>query len=227
LGEDPVAERGTKDAVFEQFTRVAKALSNPKRLVLVDLLAQGERSVERLAEASGQNLTTCSAHLQALRQARLVTTRRDGTKIFYRLAGPDVAALYLQLQRVTENHLPDLGAARDAFLGIDDTEAIGRDELWDRLNADEVAVIDVRPGDEYAQGHLPGAISVPLDQLADRIAELPADAEVVAYCRGPYCVLSFDAVRLLRERGLTARRLADGVLEWQAAELPIVVPDAA
>jgi rhodanese-related sulfurtransferase/DNA-binding transcriptional ArsR family regulator len=210
-----------KEALFDQFARVAKALGNPKRLELVDLLAQGERSVEALTRASGMNLTTVSAHLQALRRARLVATRRDGTRIFYRLAGGDVAGLYLQLRRVAETHSPELPGAAEAFLGPDDTEQIGRDELWRRARDGSVTVIDVRPAEEYAGGHLPGAVSVPLDELADRLDELPADTEVVAYCRGPYCVLSHDAVRLLRDHGRLARRLADGVLEWHAADLPV------
>ncbi|HWS58433.1 MAG TPA: rhodanese-like domain-containing protein, partial [Actinotalea sp.] len=150
-----------------------------------------------------------------------VTTRRDGTRVFYRLAGPDVAGLYLQVQRLAENRLPDLAAAREAFLGPEDVEQIDRDELWRRAEQGAVTVIDVRPAEEYAGGHLPGAISVPLDELADRIAELPTGREVVAYCRGPYCVLSYAAVRLLRDHGRPARRLADGVLEWRAAELPV------
>lgn len=210
-----------KEELFEQFARVAKALGNAKRLELVDLLAQGERSVEALARVTRMNLTTASAHLQALRRARLVATRRDGTRIYYRLAGPEVAGLYLQLRRVAEDRLPEVPGAAAALLGPADTEEIGREELWRRAQAGEVTVVDVRPREEYAGGHLPGALSVPLDELAERLAELPEDAEVVAYCRGPYCTLSHDAVRLLRERGRLARRLPDGVLEWRAADLPV------
>jgi DNA-binding transcriptional ArsR family regulator/rhodanese-related sulfurtransferase len=210
-----------KEELFEQFARVAKALGNAKRLEILDLVAQGERSVEALASATGMNLTTASAHLQALRRARLVATRRDGTRIYYRLAAPDVAGLYLQLRRVAEERLPELGPAAAAFLGPDDTEEIGRDELWRRAQEGSVTIVDVRPSEEYAGGHLPGALSIPLAELGDRLAELPEHAEVVAYCRGPYCVLSHDAVRLLRSRGRAARRLADGVLEWRAADLPV------
>jgi rhodanese-related sulfurtransferase/DNA-binding transcriptional ArsR family regulator len=213
--------REAKHAVFEQFSRIGKALSSATRIELIDLLAQGERPVDSLARATGVNLTTVSAHLQALRQAHLVTTRREGTRIFYRLAGPDVAELYLQVQRLAENHLPDLPAVREAFLGPEDVERIDRDELWRRAEEGAVTVIDVRPAEEYAGGHLPGAISIPLDQLAERLADLPTGGEVVAYCRGPYCVLSYAAVRLLRDHGRTARRLADGVLEWRAADLPV------
>lgn len=215
-----------KQAVFEQFARVGKALSSATRVELIDLLAQGERPVDSLARATGANLTTVSAHLQALRQAHLVTTRREGTRIFYRLAGPDVAELYLQIQRLAENHLPDLPAVREAFLGPQ-VEQIDRDELWRRAEQGTVTVIDVRPAEEYAGGHLPGAISIPLDQLADRLADLPSGSEVVAYCRGPYCVLSYAAVRLLRDHGRPARRLADGVLEWRAADLPVEGTDVA
>ncbi|GGC18366.1 ArsR/SmtB family transcription factor [Cellulomonas carbonis] len=216
-----MGRREAKDALFDQFARVTKALASPRRLELVDLMAQGERSVEALARATGMNLTTASAHLQALRRARLVTTRRDGTRVYYRLAGPDVAALYLQVQRIAEAHLPDLADAASAFLGPEDTEEIDRDELWRRARAGTVTVVDVRPAEEYAGGHIPGALSIPLEQLADRLADLPQDTEVVAYCRGPYCVLSHDAVRMLRDNGRTARRLADGVLEWHAAALPV------
>ena len=219
--------REAKHAVFEQFARIGKALSSATRIELIDLLAQGERPVDSLARATGTNLTTVSAHLQALRQAHLVTTRREGTRIFYRLAGPDVAELYLQVQRLAENHLPDLPAVREAFLGPEDVEQIDREELWRRARQGTVTVIDVRPPEEYAGGHLPGAISVPLDQLADRLADLPTGTEVVAYCRGPYCVLSYAAVRLLRDRGWPARRLADGILEWRAADLPVEGTDVA
>jgi len=222
-----MSRRQAKDAVFEQFARVGKAMSSPKRVELVDLLAQGERSVEALARTANLNVTTASAHLQTLKQARLVSTRRVGTKVFYRLAGPDVADLYLQTQRVAENHLPDLRAARSDFLGPDDTVEVGHDELWRRVRAGDITVIDVRPDEEYLGGHLPGALSFPLDQLAARLAELPADLDVVAYCRGPYCVLSYEAVRLLRAHGRTARRLADGILEWRAADLPVESVDVA
>lgn len=213
--------REAKEALFEQFARIGKALGAAKRVELIDLLAQGERSVDSLAAATGVNLTTVSAHLQTLRQAHLVTTRRDGTRIYYRLAGPAVADMYLALQLTAEQHLPDLPAAATAFLGPDDVEEIGRDELWRRAAQGTVTVIDVRPAEEYAGGHLPGAVSIPLDQLADRLADLPSDAEVVAYCRGPYCALSYAAVRLLRDHGHPARRLADGILQWRAADLPV------
>lgn len=221
-----MSRRQAKDAVFEQFARIGKAMSSPKRVELVDLLAQGERSVEALARTANLNVTTASAHLQALKQARMVSTRRVGTKVYYRLAGSDVANLYLQLQRVAENHLPDLGAARTEYLGPDDTVEVGREELWRRVRARDITVIDVRPDAEYLGGHLPGALSFPLEELAARLAELPADLDLVAYCRGPYCVLSYEAVRLLHAHGRSARRLADGILEWRAADLPVEIADA-
>lgn len=207
-------------AAFEELARVGKVLASPRRLELLDLLGQGERSVEELARGTDMNLTTASAHLQSLRRARLVTVRRDGTRLYYRLAGREVGDLYVQLQRAAVARLPELRLALDALLA-DDVDAVDRDELWQLLRAGTVTVVDVRPRAEYAAGHLPGALSVPFEELADRLAELPADREVVAYCRGPLCVLSHDAVALLRDRGRRARRLPDGVLEWQAADLPV------
>ena len=214
---DPVA----KTELFDAIGRVGKALGAGKRLELLDLLAQGERSVEHLAAVAGLGLTTCSAHLQTLRQAGLVVTRRAGTRIFYRLAGPDVVALYALLRDVAARRSPQTAAARDAYLGADDTEAVSRDELQHRLRTEQVIAVDVRPAEEYAAGHIPGAVSIPLDHLAERLADLPDDVPIVAYCRGAYCVLAHDAVRLLTSRGRTAARLADGMLEWRLADLPV------
>lgn len=215
-----MGDRSTKTALFEQFSRVGKALGSGKRLELLDLLTQGERTVEGLARAADLGLTTASAHLQILKQAHLVVTRREGTKVHYRLAGPDVAGLYALLRTVAREHLPDVEAARDAYLGPV-TDHVTRDELLERVQAGRATVLDVRPAEEYAAGHIPGAVSIPLDELAERLAELPADQEVVAYCRGAYCVLAHDAVRLLIARGRPARRLADGMLEWRLADLPV------
>jgi rhodanese-related sulfurtransferase/DNA-binding transcriptional ArsR family regulator len=214
--------RDDKDALFEQFARVGKALASPKRLELLDLLAQGERTVESLARAAELGTTTCSAHLQTLKAAHLVDTRRDGVRIHYRLAGPDVAALYALVQRTAAAHLADVAPAAAAYLGPDDTEPVDREELLRLTRAGEVTVLDVRPAEEYAAGHISGAVSIPLAELADRLAELPEDVEVVAYCRGAYCVFAHDAARLLTGRGRRARRLADGVLEWRLAGLPLV-----
>ncbi|PRX51500.1 ArsR family transcriptional regulator [Prauserella shujinwangii] len=221
-----MGDRIAKTALFDQFARVGKALGNGKRLELLDLLAQGERTVDALARAAELGLTTASAHLQTLKQANLVATRRDGTKVYYRLAGPDVAALYALVRTVATEHLPDAEAARREYLGPD-TEQVTREELLSRARSGDVVVLDVRPREEYAAGHIPGALSVPLEELADHLADLPADQEIVAYCRGAFCVLAHDAVRLLTARGRRARRLADGMLEWRLAELPVTTAPAA
>jgi rhodanese-related sulfurtransferase/DNA-binding transcriptional ArsR family regulator len=216
-----MGDRDAKTALFDQFARVGKALGSGKRLELVDLLAQGERTVESLARAAELGMTTASAHLQTLKQANLVATRREGTKIYYRLAGTDVAALYALVRTVASAHLPDVEAASAAYLGPDDAEQVSRDDLLRRARSGEVVVLDVRPREEYAAGHIPGAVSIPLEELADELDDIPADQEIVAYCRGSYCVLAHDAVRLLNARGRSARRLADGMLEWRLAELPV------
>jgi rhodanese-related sulfurtransferase/DNA-binding transcriptional ArsR family regulator len=216
-----LGDRDRKTALFDQFARVGKALASGKRLELLDLLAQGERDVASLAAAADLGVTTASAHLQTLRQANLVTTRRDGTRILYRLAGPDVAQLYARLRDVAQSHLPDVEAARVAYLGADGGDPVTRDQLQKLARRRSVTVLDVRPAEEYEGGHIPGAVSIPLDELANRLAELPDDGQVVAYCRGAYCVLAHDAVALLRRRGRRAQRLADGMLEWRLAGLPV------
>jgi len=210
-----------KAALFEGVARAGKALASGKRLELLDLLAQGERSVDALARTAGLNLTTASAHLQILKQAGLVTTRRDGIRIHYRLAGADVAGLYAQLQQVAGRHLADVDAARAAYLGPEDTEQLTRDELLARIKTGSAVLVDVRPAEEWAAGHIPGALSVPLDELESRLAELPDGTEIVAYCRGTNCVLAHDAARLLMSRGRRASRLVDGMLEWRLADLPV------
>jgi rhodanese-related sulfurtransferase len=215
-----MGDRDAKTALFEQFARVGKALASGKRLELLDLLAQGERTVDGLARAAELGLTTASAHLQTLRQANLVSTRREGTKIYYRLAGPDVAVLYALVRTVASTHLPDVEAARVAYLGPD-TEEVTREELVRRAETGTVVVLDVRPREEYDAGHIPGAISIPVEDLPGRLAELPADQEIVAYCRGTYCVLAHEAVHLLTEHGRQASRLAEGMLEWRLADLPV------
>jgi rhodanese-related sulfurtransferase/DNA-binding transcriptional ArsR family regulator len=223
-----MGDSATKAALYEQFARVGKALASGKRLELLDLLTQSERSVDALARAAGLGVTSASAHLQILRQANLVSTRRDGTRVLYRLAGPDVADLYSRLRTVADAHLPDVRAARVSYLGHEvDSEPVGREELLRRAAAGDVTVLDVRPAEEYAAGHIPGAVSVPVDELAHRLAELPLADEIVAYCRGAYCVLAHDAVRLLLARGRRARRLADGMLEWRLAGLPVATRAAA
>jgi rhodanese-related sulfurtransferase/DNA-binding transcriptional ArsR family regulator len=224
LEEIQVGDRDRKTALFDQFARVGKAVASGKRLELLDLLAQGERDVASLADAAGLGVTSASAHLQILRQANLVTTRRNGTRVLYRLAGRDVAELYARLREVAQSRLPDVDAARRAYLGNESGEPVTREELQRLTKKRKVTVLDVRPREEYAAGHIPGAVSIPLDELDGRLAELPGDGQIVAYCRGAYCVLAHDAVRLLAARGRTAQRLTDGMLEWRLADLPIAVP---
>ncbi|TCO51268.1 rhodanese-related sulfurtransferase [Kribbella antiqua] len=212
-----------KAELFEEFAKVGKALASAKRLELLDLLAQGERSVELLAGRAGLGLTTASNHLQILRQAGLVVTRKEATRVYYRLAGADVLGLWSQLRGVATTHVAGVDRARVAYLGDDDIDELTRDELLLRLEAGGVTLVDVRPVEEYAAGHIPGAVSIPLDDLAERIASLPADSTIVAYCRGAYCVLANEAVRALTAEGLQAVRLTDGMLEWRLADLPIAV----
>ncbi len=216
-----MGDRSSKEALFAEFAAVGKVLGNPKRLELLDLLAQGRRSVEDLAAAAGVGMSTCSAHLQTMREAGMVETRREGKRIYYSLTGDDVAGLWEYLRRVAQAHRPHTELARRAYLGPEDTDAVDTDELLRRVERGDALILDVRPGPEYAGGHLPGAIHIPLEELEQRLSELPSDREIVAYCRGRYCVLAHDAVRLLTARGRTARRAADGVLEWRAAGVPV------
>lgn len=209
----------SKRELFRQVARVGGALASGSRLALLDLLAQGERSVEQLAEGAGLSVANASQHLQVLRRAGLVATRRAGARVLYRPAGEDVVRLWLALRDVAATQLGDVERAARDYLG-DGVQAIGRAELAKRLHAGEVVVIDVRPRVEFAAGHIQGARSVPVDELEDRLAEIPEDAEVVAYCRGPYCVYAHDAVRLLRAAGRRARRLEGGWPEWRLAGLP-------
>lgn len=216
-----MSDVAAKTTLFDQLARVGKALGSGKRLELLDLLAQGERTVESLARVAELGMTTASAHLQALKRANLVATRREGTKIYYRLAGADVAALYAQLRSVASAHLAEVETARAAYLGTNDTESVSRDELIRRAQAGSVVVLDVRPREEYDAGHIPGAVSIPLEELVDKLDTIPADQDIVAYCRGSYCMLAPEAVRLLSAHDRNARRLADGMLEWRLAELPV------
>ncbi|GAA2649027.1 metalloregulator ArsR/SmtB family transcription factor [Streptomyces vastus] len=212
---------GAKARLYDAFAASGKALASGKRLELLDLLAQGERTVDALAKAAGLNLTTASAHLQTLKQAGFVATRREGVRIHYRLAGDDVAQLFALLRKVAEAHQAAVPAARHAYLGSDDAVEVTRDQLRARMEAGDVVVLDVRPVEEYLAGHIPGAVSISVEKLAERINELPEDAEIVVYCRGEYCVLAYDAVRLLTDRGRRAIRLNDGMLEWRLAEMPV------
>lgn len=215
-------DAGRKTELFDQVARVAKALANGRRLELLDLLAQGERTVEALARAAEQGLTTTSANLKSLKAGGVVATRREGTRIYYRLASPEVADVYARLRDVAATHLADVEVARRAYLGSGDgVDEVGREELLHRADLGELVVLDVRPTEEYAAGHIPGAVGIPVGQLAARIAELPDAMEVVAYCRGRFCVLAHDAVRLLTAHGRAARRLEGGMLEWRLAGLPV------
>ncbi|MEV6794436.1 metalloregulator ArsR/SmtB family transcription factor [Streptomyces sp. NPDC051320] len=217
----------SKARLYDAFAASGKALASGKRLELLDLLAQGERTVDALAKAAGLNLTTASAHLQTLKQAGFVVTRREGVRIHYRLAGDDVAQLFALLRKVAEAHQAAVGPARAAYLGDEEGPEVTREQLRARVEAGEVALLDVRPVEEYLAGHIPGAVSIPAEELAGRINELPEGAEIVVYCRGEYCVLAYDAVRLLTERGRKAIRLNDGMLEWRLAEMPVTAGDLA
>lgn len=216
-----------KVPIYDQFARIGKALSAPARLELLDLLAQGERSVDALAKQAHLPIANASQHLQVLAAAHLVDTRRDGQRIYYRLAGPSVAELWLALRSTAEAQLADLPRVAQAYLGDgEQLEAIDRHELARRIDAGSVVVIDVRPAEEYAHGHIPGALSVPLDALDAWAAGRKSRKQIVAYCRGPYCVYAVDAVARLTRRGLRAVRARDGVTEWRAAGYPVEEPSA-
>ena len=216
--------REAKDALYEQFARIGKAVTSPRRIELLELLAQGERNVDSLAGAAGLGVTTASAHLQVLRGARLGASRRVGTRILYRLADDDVVELIDVVRRLARARLSEVDDVVGTYFAARDTLApVGRDELLARTERDEVTVLDVRPREEFEAGHIPGAVSIPLDELRERLDELPRGAEVVAYCRGPYCVLAPQAVELLAERGIPARRLDEGLPEWRLAGLPVAV----
>ncbi|APE33651.1 ArsR family transcriptional regulator [Nocardia mangyaensis] len=211
---------GRKAALFDEIARVGKALGNGRRLQILDLLAQGERTVEAIATATGMNLTTASANLQSLKSGGLVQARREGTRQYYGLAGTDVARLFALVQTVAEAHLADVAVAAAAVLGAPE-DAITREELIRRRDAGEITLIDVRPHEEYNAGHIPGAINVPLAELADRLAEFPTDRAVVAYCRGAFCVMAPDAIRIGHQAGRDVKRLDEGMLEWTLAGLPV------
>jgi rhodanese-related sulfurtransferase len=217
-----MGDRAAKDALFDGFAEVAKALASGRRAEIVDVLSQGERSVEEVADELGQSVANTSHHLRALARAGLLTTRRDGTRIYYALASDRVAELWAALRDVAVEHVAGIERLADAYLGDrDGLEVIDRDELAARLDRREVVVLDVRPEAEYAAGHIAGARSVPIDALRRHLRALPKNADVIAYCRGPYCVYADDAVRELRRKGYRARRLVDGFPEWQRAGLPV------
>lgn len=213
---------GPKQALFAEFAKVARALGHAHRLELLEFLAQGERSVEALSERIGLSVANASQHLQQLRRAGLVGSRRDGKFVLYRLQDEAVVGLLTTLRIVAERNIAEVDRiVRGYFADRDCMEPVSREELLRRTRAGAVTVLDVRPPDEYALGHLPGAINIPLRELEARLAELDPDQEIVAYCRGPYCVLSFEAVATLRGRGFKIRRLEEGLPEWRAAGLPV------
>lgn len=217
-----MGDRAAKDALFESLSEVAKALASGRRAEIVDLLAQGERSVEEIAAELGQSVANTSHHLRALARPGLVTTRRDGTRIHYRLASDSVAELWGAVREVAEAHVAGMEKLAAAYLGDrDGIDVVNRDELAARLKDRSTVVLDVRPEREFTAGHIAGARSVPIGELRKHLEALPAGSEVVAYCRGPYCVYADEAVRELHKRGFSAARLEDGFPEWQRAGLPV------
>lgn len=215
-------KRSLKNLLYEQVARIGKAVSSPKRLELLELLAQGEKSVEVLANELSADIKLTSAHLKALRDARLVTSRRDGKYVIYRLTGSDVAGLLVTLREVAGEHLLELRLALDQMVA-DPTKlaSVGREVLLEQARRGDVIVIDVRPQAEYEAAHLPFARSMPVAEIEKRLSELPTDKDIVAYCRGPFCLLSDEAVALLGAKGYRIRKILDGVSEWQAAGLPL------
>lgn len=217
-----MGERAAKDALYDAFAEVAKALGSGRRAEIVDLLAQGERPVEEIAGEIGQSVANTSHHLRAMARAGVLRSRREGTRIIYRLASDGVAALWMALRSVAAENVAGIDRLAQDYLGDRSRlEAVDQQELAARLAAGDVVVLDVRPAPEFAAGHIAGARSVPLAELERHLCSLPQDLEVVAYCRGPYCVYADDAVRLLRRRGYRARRLEDGFPEWKRAGLPL------
>jgi rhodanese-related sulfurtransferase/DNA-binding transcriptional ArsR family regulator len=218
-----MGSRAAKQALFDEFARVGKVLASGRRIELLDVLANGERTVEGLARQLGLSVANTSQHLQVLRQAGLVATRREGTSVHYRLAAPEVFELWRALRTLASSRLAEVERLAAAYLGArDQLEPITRQELARRLEeGDELVVLDVRPTEEHAAGHLPGAVSIPLAELRERLRELPGDREIVAYCRGPFCAFAHEAIEVLTDAGLTARRLEDGLPEWAAAGLPV------
>jgi rhodanese-related sulfurtransferase/DNA-binding transcriptional ArsR family regulator len=214
--------RALKNALYGQFARIGKGVSSPQRLELLDLLSQGEKSVETLAAQAGLTVKNASAHLRVLRAARLVETRKEARHVYYRLADESVSSFFLALRGLAESRLAEVReVAREYFNGPVGMTPVDRQRLLERVRTGEVTVLDVRPAAEFRAGHIPGARSVPLEELEQTLGSIPRDQDVVAYCRGPYCVLALEAVELLRARGYRATRLEDGVAEWRAAGLPV------
>lgn len=218
-------KRALKDTLYEQVARIGKASSSPKRLELLELLAQGEKSVEVLAAELSIEIKLASAHLKVLREARLVTVRKEGKYVFYRLSGNDVASLWIKLREVAENHLAELHLALNAMATAPDIlKRIDRQQLIKQAQTGEIIVIDVRPRAEFDTAHLPYARSMPVKEIAHRLSELPKDIEIVAYCRGPFCLFADEAAALLKQHGHQVSKLMDGVSEWQAAGFTVQLP---
>jgi len=216
------AELSPKKRLFEQFARVAKALASANRLEILEALAQGERSVDTLSQAVGMSVANTSHHLQILRDGGLAQSRKEGLQVFYRLTDDAITTVLGGIRGVAERHLAEVERiVRDNFDCRDSLTPVKRDQLLEMARAGEAMVIDVRPPNEYQAGHIPGAVNIPLDTLPERLAELPKEQEIVAYCRGPYCMLAFEAVERLRQQGYRARRLEDGYPEWKAEQLPV------
>jgi rhodanese-related sulfurtransferase len=215
-------QRQFKEILYEQFSRIGKAVASPRRLELLDLLCQGERSVESLARETRMSVANASQHLQGLRAARLVEARREGSFVVYRLADERVCDFFHALRGLARDRLAEVEKVVGEFLGHREAlEPVDRERLLERVRRGAVTVLDVRPVQEYRAAHLAGAVSIPIRELERRLAELPRNREVVAYCRGPYCLMSYDAVQLLRKKGLKARRLEAGLPEWRVAGLPV------
>jgi rhodanese-related sulfurtransferase/DNA-binding MarR family transcriptional regulator len=219
-----MGDRAAKDALFEALASVTKALSSGRRAEIVDLLAQGERSVEEIATEIGQSVANTSHHLRILARAGLLSTRRDGTRVIYTLAGERVFGLWEAVRAAAGEHVAEVARLADAYLGErNGLEPVSRDELARRLRRGDVTVVDVRPTSEFESGHVTGARSIPVRELRRRLDSLPGNATIVAYCRGPYCVYADEAVRVLRKRGFDAHRLEDGFPEWKRAGLSVAV----
>lgn len=223
-----MSSESPKRALFRQFAAIAKAIGHEHRLELLEALAQGERSVETLADRTGLSIANASQHLQQMRRAGLIEARREGKFVYYRLSDGAVLDLIASLTRIGERHVGEVGKiVRDYFQHRDAMEPVTRSELLARMKKGDVQVLDVRPEDEFALGHVPGAINIPVVKLKKKLSALDPGKEIVAYCRGPYCVLSFETVAILRSRGFKVRRLEDGLPEWKAAGLPVTVPSGA
>lgn len=223
----PTPQRRFKDALYDQLARIGRASSAPKRLELLDLLCQGPRTVEALAKESALSIANASQHLQVLRAARLVDAEKKGLYVEYRLADDEVGRFFVALRRLAQARLTEIESVQRAYLADHESmEPVAAGELRRRLRAGEVTLIDVRPASEYRAGHIPGALSVPLSELEVRLEALPRNREIVAYCRGPYCVMSLDAVNVLRKRGFRAKRMEEGVADWRARGWRIEVANA-